>query len=378
MGSPLQRQAIHNSPLQSAANASPQVTQLMAMQDAANQSEQVSAQADLQEGANAGGGLAVPGLEAGNGFSDSGEEVESMIDDSPENALEIEDEGMDEMTLDPSENADEPVMQRALAWNNTNNRMLKKGRHSFATMVTKGMGLKSGQARCHVISYEIICAGVKDVINEVLAGNRSAKWAKAKLLGLVESVYPNGPTTKRHSGNATLQKAAAKYYKVAIATVGKIRIILSKSKLKLKDRDRLKILANMLIKALNNSPDNLRPGDSSTNSSIGGSLDLIQTGTQFLPKGTKFTFDGVTFDTLKKKKEVLNVDKTNAKSVKTLLTDTYSELGEIYVYSSGNKLQSSEKKGMKAGNMSTSNVTPLSIPWDTDSSGNPVFRFFET
>ena len=58
--------------------------------------------------------------------------------------------------------------------------------------------------------------------------------------------------------------------------------------------------------------------------------------------------------------------------------DTYSELGEIHVYSSGNKLQSSEQKGMKAGNMSTSNVTPLSLPWDTDSSGNPVFRFFET
>ena len=377
MDSPLQRQAEHNSPMQNAANASPQVTQLMAMQDAANQSQQVSAQADLQEGANAGGGLTAPGLEAGSPFSDEGEEIAAMIDQDHGDAVELEDEGPEEVAIGPEKEGEE-VMQRAAFWDSKNKYLVKKGRHSFATLVQNGMGLKSNQARCHVISYETICAGVIDVINEVLKGKGNIFWAESKLEGLLYAVYPNGGKTSKYSGNQDLDKAAKKYYKIAKTNIKKIILLLRMKKLNKKRRQEMRAYVNLLIKSLNNSPDNLRPGNSSTNSSIGSSLDLIQTGTRNLKKGTRYTYDGVNFKTLKKKKKVIKIDDTNAKSVKTLLTDTWSQSGELSVFSSGSQLQSSEKNNMKAGNMTTKNPTPLSIPWGTDKKGNPTYRFFET
>jgi hypothetical protein len=123
--------------------------------------------------------------------------------------------------------------------------------------------------------------------------------------------------------------------------------------------------ANDLINALNNSPDNLRPGAGGTNSSIQGGLDLTQDPTKQnqLLKGTRIVnVDGQWIDTLKAPKNVIRVIDVHERVLITMLTQTFSgKKGELTAYSSGATLQSSDKPKMKSSTMSSANPTPIAI-----------------
>ena len=246
------------------------------------------------------------------------------------------------------------LVQRKVKYNPTKNELVKSGRLEFSSELQNAMKLDSGQHRCHTISYETITSGVKDSVNCCLAAGNNL--AIGKLQGLVNAVFPNGPTSKVHSNN-DLKNIAQRNYQKATNAITNISRNLANSTVVADN-------ANELIGALNNSPDNLRPGAGNTNSSIQGALDLTPKKTDILPVGTQIVdADDNVVKTLQSSLTVLRVDNTHEKQVKTLLTETYSKNNKLEVYSSGKKLQSSDIAGMTAEKMSNKNPTNLAIDW---------------
>lgn len=237
-----------------------------------------------------------------------------------------------------------------------NGKLEKNGRWEFAPAIQTALNLAPLQHRAHTISYEIIAHGVADTINEAL--NQGVVQCLEPLRGLIAAVFPRGPAAAPHN----LQALATEYHTRATTAVSNIIHLFQA-----KDRDMDKILdeANKLMDALNNSPQNLRPGDASTNSSIGGALDLTQDSTKGeLPVDTRIVdVQGTPQEVLKQSRKVIRIIDLHEEQVKTLLTETYSKGGEIHLYSSGQTLQSSDNPSMTVGNMISKNQTPVAIQW---------------
>src|SRR4051794_2786479 len=159
---------------------------------------------------------------------------------------------------------------------------LAKGpRMDFANDLQQAMPVGNGQHRCHTIAYGTICAGVIDPINACLNAGRDV--ALGALDGLIRAVYPNGATAGHHVGSVALAGIANQYHTAAVAAANAIaNHIAALPQLNLQG---IVTEANNLIHALNNSPDNLRVGNGSTNSSIQEGLDLEPIGTSPLPNG---------------------------------------------------------------------------------------------
>jgi len=294
----------------------------MRMQAAANQSQQVQQLKSLQEGANQG--------------------------------------------APPAQLQSGPVVQRQVDFDATSNQLNKIGRFDFEHDLKTAMPVAHGQHRCHTISYGFIATGVKDPINQAIAGANPA-WVDQMLEGMIKSIFPNGAASGVHGGG--LNVIAAKYHGIAMAAKVTIMGILGTAPL---NGVALAAAANELISALNNSPDNLRPGLGATNSSIQEALDFTQSGTQVLPIGTQVTNDGSTFITLTAPQTIITIDGTQQAQVHTLLTETYGQAQEVHVFSSGTQVQSSDHAtAMNSGNMSNANPTPIGMPWGAG------YRLFE-
>lgn len=247
------------------------------------------------------------------------------------------------------------IVQKMLAWDSKNNLLFKNGRLDFQYDLQQAMPVKSGQHRCHTIGYEIICNGVKDPINACLRAGKDV--ALGALDGLLEAVYPNGSKTRLGTSH-NLQVVAQKYYKQAQTAIANISTAIATGSPKVVD------YANDLIDALNNSPDNLRPGDGSTNSSIQEALDLVPGSVETLQADTLVCYGKVDKKTIKlpDKLEVIRAgDALQEQQLETLLTKTYSESGQVWIFSSGKQLQSSDYINMTSATMTKTNPQHFAI-----------------
>ena len=244
-----------------------------------------------------------------------------------------------------------------------NKGLVKSKRLEFSSELQNAMELKKGQHRCHTISYEIITDNVKDPINESLNNKRDISLRA--LDGLVKAVFPNGSKSGVYPESKSLQDIASKNYNEANNAINNIANYINNIENNSSAPTMVVESANKLIGALNNSPDNLRPGAGNTNSSIHGALDLTLKGeNNTLPSGTPIVdAQGNQTRTIREPLTVLRVEPLHEKQVKTLLTETYSKDNKLEVYSSGEKLQSSDIPGMNVDTMKTDNPTPLAIDW---------------
>jgi hypothetical protein len=243
----------------------------------------------------------------------------------------------------------------------SNNRLEKDGRFGFDDPLEKAMPVQDGQHRAHVIAYDTITRGVMDPINRAIEKKENA-WLNA-VYNLIGAVFPGGVESFRHPH---LSHLAKDYHTRARAACNDIDAALRGSP----GAPELSTSANNLIRALNNSPDNLRPGAAGTNSSIKEGLDLeplkspddvqeLLTGTVIVDQllsDAKFTTTKLKSDAL-----VLRVEKLDEFMVWKMLTATWSERNELHLYSSGVKLQSSNYSNMKSGTMTNQHPTRLAI-----------------
>ncbi len=265
---------------------------------------------------------------------------------------------------------DQEVVQRQVQADTVKSLLIKVGRFDFGSDLKNAMPVASGQHRCHTISYGIISNGVKDPINQALHGGDPA-WVDKMLKGLLVSIFPYGGTSGVYASDGTLKGIAAKYHGIAAGAISNIASLLSKSSPNL---GQLENEANTLISALNNSPDNLRPGLGSTNSSIQEALDLTKDRDETLAIGTKITVDGTNITAIKSPMDVIRINGLQEDQVRTLLTSTYSDSAQIHLFSSGTDIQSSDHpSSMTSGSMSKSNPTPIAIPWAPN-----TLRLFQT
>jgi hypothetical protein len=269
----------------------------------------------------------------------------------------------------------EPMpFQRQVSWDSSKGALVKVKREAFTSETQTQMGLNSGEARCHFIPYEQIVTAVMDPINDCIA-NGWNDTALGALDGLVNAIFPNGATAANHKtqpNTLALDALAAKYYALATAAVNTIE-----NAIKSKNASALEAAAKQLVTSLNNSPDNLRPGWSGTNSSIQSGLDFIQnTAASTLPLAAIIVdVNGKPTGTPLPAK-VIRVDAQHEKPLKTLLTTTYDKSGVVHAFSSGPSVQSSENKGQKSDTMDISNPTPIAILWGL-SHGKPLYFLFD-
>ncbi|MGW5680145.1 hypothetical protein ACWEV4_34665, partial [Streptomyces sp. NPDC003860] len=222
---------------------------------------------------------------------------------------------------------------------------------------------------CHTISYEEICNSVIGPVNRYLQTGRTDQ--AGFLYGLVDAVFPHGATAGSHAGtpNATaLNNVASISHGQAVAQVRAIDSLISTAG---STAAILQTRVDDLITALNSSPDNLREGNGSTNSSIGAALDVTQNGTVVLATGTKIidqpldrgSRGGLKYTTqrLQQPMPVLRATELHNDQVWTLLTRTESTNGEVKIFSSGRELQSSNNVGQISATMNTNQPTPLAI-----------------
>lgn len=262
------------------------------------------------------------------------------------------------------------VAQRLLK--HTNAGFIKNGRlNGFSTNIEKELKSKQGvTSRNHTISYETITNGVKGPINDVLINSLSNAKCQFFLEGLVKSVFPNGATTLLYSTNANLVNEVKEQHKNAGTAIANII-----SELTNKNLSKVELHANELIKALNNSPDNLRVGNSSTNSSIGGSLDLSSGVSTNINKNEIIYYRDSSGDFKNKTanggENIILITGMHGDQLRTLFTETYSQEG-FYAYSSGAQNQSSNIQGMKKGTMTSSNQTPIGVTY-----GQGAYMVFE-
>lgn len=240
------------------------------------------------------------------------------------------------------------------------NRLERDDRMGFDKALELAMPVQDGQHRAHVIAYDTITRGVMDPINLCVREN-DKKWLNA-VFNLIRAVFPNEGTSTRHP---PLSPLANDYYQKALAAYKEIE-----DALKGPPAPALSEAANKLIYALNNSPDNLRPGAGGTNSSIKEGLDLeplrSPDNVEVLSAGTaivdqRFPDGRFTTTNLPKETLVLRVNKLDESMVWQMLTFTWSERNELHLYSSGTKLQSSDYKNMKSGTMTNQHPTKVAI-----------------
>lgn len=228
------------------------------------------------------------------------------------------------------------------------------------------MPVQSGQDRSHTISFEIIQRGVQDPINSALSGYGDAAWVGKMLTGLAKSVLRNSDAA-RHVNSPKYKSLFNLAVKIKTKVVTLIKKIVNELGEPSPSTDTLTETADDLIKQLNSSPDNLRPGDGSTNRSIGPYLDLIQKGsTVTLPQGTLVADkpNGTTRQ-LASPTEVILIDDADEQAIRTLLTSSYSELGAISLYTSEGDLQSSENAGQLVSNMKTKKKVNVAVDFGT-------------
>ena len=252
------------------------------------------------------------------------------------------------------------ILARKVSWNGK--QLVKQDRLPFDSDLEKAMPVKSGEHRAHVIAYDTLTKGVMDPINECLAKKNLDALPYA--FNMITAIYPGGDKQLfRHPANGDLLKIAQKNRKRAELAYAEIEAILKGT-----STASLEAWTNELIGALNNSPDNLRPGADRTNSSIQQGLDLQPTGVETLKKNTtivdatkpfelaKWTQTALAADTV-----VLRVSVLDEWMVWQMLTTTWSNRNELYLYSSGAKLQSSDYADMTSKSMSKNNPTHLAI-----------------
>ncbi|WP_405739297.1 DUF4157 domain-containing protein [Streptomyces sp. NBC_01525] len=270
----------------------------------------------------------------------------------------------------PVERAGAPVQRKTAAKGGA---LVKAGRHDFSTGLQNAMPVGPGQARCHTVSYETITAGVMEAVNKCLNGEDAVGY----LYGVVDAVYPKGGNLLVHQqGLPTATQLAAvckTEFKAAETALNALKKLFPKagsgSAAQAAQADKL---ANDLIKALNNSPANLRLGDENTNSSIQSGLDLApaQAGAvetlgpaTLVVDQSKQPIDETAPKTKKlgKSLKVLRAEPAHEQQVWTLLTRTTSKAGQLHLFSSGPLLQSSDQKGMKTATMTANHPTPTAI-----------------
>ncbi|MER7027454.1 DUF4157 domain-containing protein [Streptomyces ramulosus] len=263
-----------------------------------------------------------------------------------------------------------PVQRKVKA---TGGQLAKAGRHDFGSALKSAMPVGPGQARCHTVSYETITAGVLDAVNKCLNGEDAVGY----LYGLVDAVYPKGEDLLPHQHTlptaAQLAAVCKSEFKAAKTALGALKKLFPKagsgSAAQAAQAD---ALANDLIKALNNSPANLRLGDENTNSSIQSGLDLAPARSgavktlgpnTLVVDQTQQPMDATTPKSRKlgRSLQVLVIEPDHEQQVWTLLTRTTSKAGRLHLFSSGPLLQSSDQAGMKTSTMSDKNPTPTAI-----------------
>lgn len=247
-------------------------------------------------------------------------------------------------------------IQRKVDWKSQYKELEKNSRYDFSYELKKEMPVASGQARCHTIGYDIICRGVMDLINACLAEHKDI--ALAAIFGMIEAIYPNSGKGYAHQSDA-IKEISEKNYKTALEAATQIDLLI-----KVRSFDnRIRNAANELIQALNNSPENLRVGDSNTNSSIQEGLDVTPTDKiEILPKNEwVYSTKDNKLEKLENDLPVIRAIPDHEKQVDSLIEKTWSKKGEVYVYTSGKSLQSSNHPNMKTSNMTDTSKTNFAI-----------------
>jgi len=231
------------------------------------------------------------------------------------------------------------TIQRRAIWDEKEERLIKKGREGFGRDLTKAMKVSRSEHRCHVVPYEETTESIIDPINAHLSGKQkyNIKFVHLKLLGIIHTVFLGKTRSRRHQ-QSDLNNLASKYYTKAINEAKIIEGILETGYRK----EELVAHVNLLIKACNNSVDNLRSGDATTNTSIQAGIDPLESKQTVLKAGTIITddIDSIGYS-LKKQKKVITFDDNTNEQVLNLLTTTHSKTNTIYGFSTGTEAQRS-------------------------------------
>ncbi|MGM3226026.1 hypothetical protein [Dickeya zeae] len=235
-------------------------------------------------------------------------------------------------------------------------------RYAFDKKITDGMPVGYGQARCHTISYDTIANAIVDTINEI-----KQPTVNRMLDGLLLAIFPlanpnNHIYTGIWSNNLELAKAAYENYTAAQVALAAIKALLSSQPV---DLQKVKQHANELLKALNNSPDNLRLGYQTTNASIGNAVDIdtkwIMPNTQLQNVKIHYMENNTWKWEIVKNLTCTYISGIAGYQLGRLLSDTYSCKG-ISLYSNGNTLQTSNNQGQTSGVMgSLQQVVPIVV-----------------
>ena len=266
-------------------------------------------------------------------------------------------------------------LQRSVAWDSSSVRLTKSGRFDFDPRIQQALLLGPQQARCHTVSYEEIVKNVIAPINACLAANPPRDVALGALDGLIRAVFPHPMPAGMHVSNPPLNQQllyqlSALFRAQAEQAVADIALLVravGSVPISPQTRPNLEAEANSLIKALNNSPANLRPGNTVTNSSIQGALDLTQDPNRasgpLPPNAVIVNAEG------KRPRNpppgpYIFVLPAHERVVKTLLEETYSGSGgELTAFSSGARLQSSDNVNQTSVSMNHTSPHPIAIPW---------------
>ncbi|WCT12482.1 DUF4157 domain-containing protein [Mucilaginibacter jinjuensis] len=256
-----------------------------------------------------------------------------------------------------------PVVQRSIIV--SGGQMAKGPRHPFLSDINKYLQIGSNEARCHYIPFGYIRLIVMNQINAGLSGTQGAV-VMGDLEYLINAIFPNGRAADNHKSDTNygaLTKIAHTLYDEAQNCKQQIGTIIDNSK----NLGKLAELGTNLIDALNNSPDNLRPGNSNTNSSISDSLDFPATHVAkgILPKGTTIVDKHYKPSyNLTSNMEVLLPNEAATTIILNLIDSAHIGF-EAVVYSSDYILQSSDHKMMKTATMSDKIKVPVALELDT-------------
>ncbi|MFE0173325.1 DUF4157 domain-containing protein [Streptomyces sp. NPDC059002] len=263
------------------------------------------------------------------------------------------------------------------------NLLVKRGRHDFRNDLCQAMNLAPNQARCHTVSYELMSEGVIRAVNAALAAANSDNLGE--LWGLVDAVFPtagNLPAIHQNHPNAVaLQRICTDEFNKAYVALNDLNNLLTLPARNVQVLNLCNTYANNLIKALNNSPANLRPGASNTNSSIQGALDLTPVGPpQLLRQNTPIVDTNQTYDEngyrhtpLAVATDVLRVAPMHEEQVWNLITRT--AIPQVHLFSSGAQLQTSDVPNMNSGTMTQNAPRPVAI--QVPGSNPPVYFLFQ-
>lgn len=248
------------------------------------------------------------------------------------------------------------VLQKKLKVD-ANGKMLEKdtgNRYGFNATMHSKMGCGFGEDLCHTVSYHTICNGVMQPINECLAKRCDDTAAYNYLLGIIETIAPSGWDNSHPTIGTNPNKIWLIKYCQNMVDDSKVLATDIKNELKKPLYNMLTLLnyANSLIANLNNCPSNLRPGDGTTNKSIGNAIDASQGNITTLKAGTKVKPGNKAEITLLADKKVLLLHSYHALQVRNLFTMTAGPGNDRpYFWTNGKDIQSSDVSGMTTGFM---------------------------